>query len=173
MTWKHIALVGILIAGLLVFLKITSSTETGAVPTVTATKSAGSLELVGSRLNQLGDVPIGGGLVMTEFRLRNPGDEPVELLAGETSCMCTTAVIKKENGEISRRIEMPGHGGGSTGRLNMTLEPRSEATVIATFDPMAHGPGATGPIQREVILQTNSKTTPEVRLFFNGNVTPE
>lgn len=170
---KYIWILVVVIVGLLALLKISSNradkTQHAVAPTFVANKVESSLVNLASAPTNLGDIPIGGGLVDTEFRLKNTGSEPVTLLYGETSCMCTKAVVKRNNGEISSSIEMPGHG-GSSGRMDMTIESGEEAILAATFDPMAHGPSALGPIQREIVIKTNSKTTPEVRFSFWGTV---
>ena len=116
----------------------------------------------------IGDIPIRGGNVDAKFSFKNTGDETLKLTHGSTSCMCTEAVVQLSNGEMSPRIKMPGHG--SSGKMKMELAPGEEATLTATFDPMAHGPNAIGPITRDVILKTNSKTDPQIRFTFSGNV---
>lgn len=172
MKQKHI---WVLIVGIIVLLGILKITAGGsdteqhtAAPTFVTGRVESALVNLTTEANELGDIMIKGGLVNTEFKFKNMGNEPINLVSGETSCMCTEAIVKRDNGEISTRIEMPGHG--SSGRIDMTIEPGEEATLIATFDPMAHGPNALGPIQREIILKTNSKKTPELRFSFNGNV---
>jgi len=116
----------------------------------------------------LGEIPIRGGDVEAHFTFRNEGAEPLVLNQGQTSCMCTEAIVKKQNGEETPRIKMPGHG--SSGAINMTIEPGEEVTVVAIYDPMAHGPKGTGPIKRDVVLNTNSETDPQLRFSFIGNV---
>ena len=116
------------------------------------------VEIVGNNFD-VGDIPIGGGNIDAEFSFKNIGSETLKLTHGSTSCMCTEAVILKKDGEMSPRIKMPGHG--SSGDMSMELAPGEEAVLTATFDPMAHGPNALGPITRDVILKTNSKTDPQ------------
>ncbi len=115
----------------------------------------------------LKDIPIFGGTKEILFSFWNAGPEPVTLLEGVTSCMCTTAVVEK--GEtISERIEMAGHK--IPAKINQILKSGEEATLRVTFDPLAHGPNATGPMMREITLQTNSSETPVVKFRFLGNV---
>ncbi|MFA4831197.1 MAG: DUF1573 domain-containing protein [Patescibacteria group bacterium] len=160
--------------GLLALLKISGggggNDETyQAAKTFTGSKVESALVSLNTEPVDLGEIKIGSGLVETEFKFKNTGAESITLVYGETSCMCTEAVVKRANGEMSPRIKMPGHG-GNTGPLNLTLEPGEEAVLLAIFDPMAHGPDALGPIDREIVLKTNSKTTPELRFSFLGNV---
>ena len=84
--------------------------------------------------------------------------------------MCTEAVIKGSGNITSPRIKMPGHG--PIAQINQVLEPNEKAQLIATFDPLAHGPNGTGPIMRVIIIKTNSVKTPEVKFIFQGNVIP-
>ena len=109
------------------------------------------------------------GYTDISFTFRNDGTEPIALLDGETSCMCTTAVVKGEIG-TSQRILMRGHGPAA--RVNQVLDPGEEAELIATYDPNAHGPQGTGPISRDIMLRTNSVRTPTVRFKFFGTVVP-
>lgn len=106
-----------------------------------------------------GDIDIFGGKVSTKYTLKNEGSEPVTITDASTSCMCT-------EGEIA------GHTFGMHGSdvTSVTIPAGGEEVVKATFDPLAHGPEGTGPITRELMLKTNSKTTPVIRLKFSGNV---
>ncbi|MBI5755194.1 DUF1573 domain-containing protein [Candidatus Peregrinibacteria bacterium] len=125
----------------------------------------------------LGDIPIQGGKVDVEFPFKNTGSDSIALLEGVTSCMCTTAVVKGADGTTSPTLIMPmsgpghgDHGGAGPTKIYQVLNPGESATVIATFDPLAHGPDAVGPITREVVIYTNSTETPEVKFKFSGNV---
>ena len=118
----------------------------------------------------LKEIPIRGGKVDVYYTFRNAGDEPVVLMEGTTTCMCTEAVIKGNNDITSPRIVMPGHG--AIAQINQVLEPNEEAQLIATYDPLAHGPNGTGSIMREIIIKTNSVKTPEIKFIFQGNVIP-
>lgn len=110
------------------------------------------------------------GNIDIPFSFRNGGNEPLAILEGQTSCMCTTAIVKSNDGITSPRIVMSGHGPVS--RVNQVLKPGEEAQLIATFDPNAHGPKGTGPIMRDVTLRTNSTRTPTVTFRFSGTVVP-
>jgi hypothetical protein len=164
--------IGVVVA-LIVFVKVTGGSNTAGTEHVAATtfvseKVSSEMAVLDGGFVDLGEIPIRGGDVDALFRFKNNGSDPVSLVYGETSCMCTEAVVKKADGTLSSRIQMPGHG--SSGRLSMVIEPGEEAQMTATFDPMAHGPSALGPIMREIIIQTNSETTPELRFSFQGNV---
>src|SRR3990167_164432 len=49
--------------------------------------------------HELGDVPIGGGIVTKEYEIKNTTGRDMELLKIVTSCMCTTASVKAGNNE--------------------------------------------------------------------------
>lgn len=164
--------VGVVIA-LIVFVKVTGGSNTAGGEHVAATtfvseKVSSEMVVLDGGFVDLGEIPIRGGDVDAAFRFKNTGSDPVSLVYGETSCMCTEAVVKKADGTVSTRIQMPGHG--SSGRMSMVVAAGETVDMIATFDPMAHGPNALGPIMRDVIIQTNSKTTPELRFSFRGVV---
>ena len=117
----------------------------------------------------LDTIRMSDGNVDIPFTFKNAGDEPLVLLNGETSCMCTTARVESDAG-TSALIVMRGHG--PTARIYHVIDPEEEAKLIATFDPNAHGPKGTGPIMRDITITTNSKRTPEVKFRFRGNVIP-
>lgn len=106
-----------------------------------------------------GDIDIFGGKVETTYTLENTGAEDVSIVSAQTSCMCT-------EGEIDGlRFGMHERSGG------VVVIPAGESKILtAIFDPLAHGPDGTGPITRELLLKTNSETTPEVTVRFSGNV---
>ena len=126
---------------------------------------------VDSSMVDLGEIPIKGGIVEAKYTLQNNGSEPITITRGETSCMCTEAAIRSSDGTLSKRMKMPGHG-APAGNMNIVIEPNETAELIAYYDPMAHGPNGTGPIKRDVMLQTNSKMSPTLSVSFQGVVIP-
>ncbi len=106
-----------------------------------------------------GVIDINGGDVTTEFAVTNTGEEPVEVLDGTTSCACTSAQLKG--------IDFDMHNGMVR---TVTIMPGETKTLTATYDPLFHGPKGTGKITRDVILKTNSVTTPEIRARFKADV---
>lgn len=131
------------------------------------TESSGQIEVINNDID-LGDIVITGGKVDANFTFKNTGEEPVVVKAGSTSCMCTTAVIRKSDGTESARMKMAGHGPAPV--FAMLINPGEEVELIATFDPMAHGPDAIGPITRALVIYTTSTETPQVEFNFQGNV---
>tara|TARA_B100000745_G_scaffold300564_1_gene255332 strand:- start:16179 stop:16658 length:480 start_codon:yes stop_codon:yes gene_type:complete len=106
-----------------------------------------------------GDIDIFGGTVTTTFTLQNNGTEDVSIVAAVTSCACT-------EGEIDD-LQFGMHE--STG-AQVVVPAGGTKELVATFDPLAHGPNGTGRVTRELYLSTNSTVTPEVKAVFTGNV---
>ena len=152
----------------LVILAGCSKSETSQAASMRNTRSNGHIAVDGNNID-IGTIEMSKGMTDVKFTFRNDGEEPVALLEGETSCMCTTAVVKGNTG-TSQRIAMRGHG--PTARVYQVLDPGEEAELIATFDPNAHGPKGTGPIMRDVTLTTNAMRTPKVTFRFSGTVVP-
>ncbi|PCI25116.1 hypothetical protein COB57_02780 [Candidatus Peregrinibacteria bacterium] len=145
-----------------------SNSEFSRTQNVQISQSSGEIVIEVNNIN-VGEIPIMGGDIDISFVFKNAGDEPVSLLEGETSCMCTEAVVKNSEGVISPRMTMRGHG-ASQAVVNQILEPGESAILIATYDPLAHGPNGIGPIKRDIFIKTNSIKTPEIRFSFQGNV---
>ncbi len=126
---------------------------------------------VTEKSSEFGEIKIGGGKVSHYFRLVNDSDSELVIKDAHTSCMCTKAqIIAKDS--ISATAGMKGHG-GETGFLPFKIAPKQPFYVLATFDPMAHGPDALGPISRFIRLETSSLSQPLVELELSGNVVRE
>lgn len=131
-------------------------------------KTSGKLTIAENDF-ELGEISMKNGNVYREYQLSNNSQEPVTITKMNTSCMCTKAQLKEGEETLTGWAGMSGH---STGTLypNQTVNPGETVTVVANFDPNAHGPDATGPIHRTVNIQTNSKTNSTLSLNFSGNV---
>ncbi|PIR88332.1 MAG: hypothetical protein COU09_02760 [Candidatus Harrisonbacteria bacterium CG10_big_fil_rev_8_21_14_0_10_44_23] len=106
-----------------------------------------------------GDIDIFGGKVSTDYIIENRGTQDVAITSAYTSCMCT-------EGEINGyKFGMHGSSGEEA-----IIPAGGQETLTAIFDPLAHGPEGTGPITRELILETNSTASPELTIHFRGNV---
>jgi len=115
-----------------------------------------------------GDIPMSEGVATQSISLTNDTDQTITVTGMETSCMCTTAQIVHADGSKSGLKGMVGHGGSSN--LSETIQAGEVATLFVNFDPNAHGPSATVPITRNVMLRTNSQSQPVIELTFSGNV---
>ncbi len=109
-----------------------------------------------------GNIPIHGGKVSTVFTVTNEGDQPVTLTKVTTSCMCTDATIDGKT-----------FGLHMDPVANIVIAPKSGKEVTVTFDPLAHGDKAVGPVTRVVAITTNSSATPNLMFKFAGNVVNE
>ncbi len=115
-----------------------------------------------------GKISMAGGRVSYKYRIKNASEAPATIKKIYTSCMCTEAVF--EDGKITKGpFGMPGHG-LSVPAANVAMEPGSEAEIIVTFDPAAHGPAGIGRIEREIYLE--EETGEPLVLKFSANVTP-
>lgn len=114
-----------------------------------------------------GPLPLRSGLAQTSYFVRNTGAEPLVVNDVWTSCMCTTAVIRKGT-ETWGPFGMPGHG--LRRGINLSLAPGEDAEVAVVFDPAAHGPAGVGPVTRSIFL--SSTAGDPLELAFTATVTP-
>ncbi len=119
-----------------------------------------------------GDIDIMGGEVQKTFVLTNTEEEPLLLSGAVSSCMCTVAEFVLADGSRSGDFGM--HGGPDWSYL---VEPGESFDVEVTFDPMAHGPDATGPISRTVNViskvDESSEALAYTRIDVRGDVLSE
>lgn len=115
-----------------------------------------------------GDVSMADGKVRHSYRLKNEGTEALNIEAIWTSCMCTTAEVKTADGRVYGPFGMSGHGGKT--EADFEISAGQEFELIAEFNPNAHGPDATGPLQRTMFVKTNASKEP-LGLSFLANVT--
>lgn len=112
---------------------------------------------------------IGLDNVSHSFLVKNIGEGPITIEHVSTSCMCTTAQLKKGN-KISTRFGMD-HG--NLPRANITLEPGEETEVVVTYNPLAHGLArAAGYFRRAVYLKTRNPKE-EYELMIEMKVDPD
>jgi len=111
------------------------------------------------KVYDFGEIEIFGGKVENEFVLTNEGPDPIVIIAGTTSCGCT-------EGEIDG-ISFGMHEGMSS---DLTINAGETKNLKVIYDPLAHGPSATGKIDRQVFLKTNSTATPELEIRITANV---
>ncbi len=137
-----------LLFGSLLFFTSCSNTPTDEL----ANTAPGTLTTSSVLSYDWGDINIQGGDVSHTFTFQNTGDGLVRFETATTSCMCTTATITLSNGEKSPAFGM--HGSNSWGKYIAAGE---SASITVTFDPLAHGPNATGPISRKVYVATSAK----------------
>jgi hypothetical protein len=131
--------------------------------------ASGNLSIVGSTTHDWGNINIKGGDAEHTFAMKNSGDSLLYLKGAETSCMCTTARYRLPGGSMSPKFGM--HNNTTT--WGAEIKPGETFELEAVFDPMAHGPNATGPISRSVFLMTSDPNMPKQELKVKGNVLSE
>jgi len=110
-------------------------------------------------VHDFGSIDIFGGKVSTDFILTNSGPDDVTILAGTTSCGCTEGEI---NGIRFGMHEVMAQ--------QLTIPASQSIPVTAIYNPLAHGPDATGQIKRQLFLKTNSSVNPEIEMRIEANV---
>ena len=113
------------------------------------------------------DIKYSGGNVDHPFRIKNSGTSDLTIGNMSTSCMCTQVFFQKGS-IVGPRFGMTGHA--SEGAWKGVLKPGEEASIVAVFDPTAHGPSGVGPMSRLVSFETNDPDHPYVELSFKGTV---
>jgi hypothetical protein len=113
---------------------------------------SGGVEFVSAMEHDWGDINIQGGDVEYTFVLKNTANEPLLVQTAETSCMCTSAYIDIPDERTSPKFSMH----NNVKKWDGIVPAGEEFTVRTVFDPMAHGPEATGAIQRSVFLMTSA-----------------
>lgn len=127
-------------------------------------KSSSNLQIVENNID-LWDISMKNWKTDISFYIENKWEEDVSLWIATTSCMCTVWVVIDDNGNKSSLITM--HTKRS---LDMVVAAWKRVQLLATFDPNAHWPNATGPIYRDLTILTNSKKSPLLKFTFQGNV---
>ncbi|MEE8391559.1 MAG: DUF1573 domain-containing protein [Anaerolineae bacterium] len=116
----------------------------------------------------LGTVPITDGSVSATFTVRNDGQSDLTITSMETTCGCTTAVLESAQG-IS-----PVFGANASENptgWSAVLAPGEEASLIATFDTLFHGPDATGEFRRAVSVISDDPLNSRADVSFVVEVT--
>lgn len=112
-----------------------------------------------------GDINIAKGLVAHTFELKNESKSEITITGAPTSCMCTTAQYEFAGENYSPKFGLH----SNPKNWSYTVAPGEEFELIVTFDPMAHGPNATGPIMRTVSVNgTGNQTLATIKV--SGNV---
>lgn len=118
-------------------------------------------------LADLGTVPIDGGLLTATFTVRNAGRSDLVISGMQTSCGCTTAVLETDQGAS------PAFGANAAENpteWSAVLAPGEEARLVVTFDPMHHGPDATGAFKRTISILSDDPLNSRVNVAFDVEV---
>lgn len=126
----------------------------------------GKLELLEENNFDFEEILMTGGDVKHNYTLKNTGDGITKITNVQTSCMCTQAKVFDIKGESVGVFGMGGSHGPNP-QISLDILPGEEIIIEATYDPMAHGPDATGKLVREIFISTD--TNEEIKLRFRGN----
>lgn len=113
----------------------------------------------------LGELSMVKGAVETIFRVKNVGKRELEISGMETSCMCTTALLRID-GQESPVFGM--HDNPTD--WSVTLEPGGEADLVVTFDPAFHGPEGTGAVMRTISIKSSDLIDSSKKVQFEAVV---
>ena len=112
-----------------------------------------------------GIVSMAEGLVEYTYEIRNNGDGDLKIKSIETSCMCTTAVLK-----VGDKTS-PEFGMHSNLRFwSQKITPGQIGYLEVTFDPAFHGSRGIGQNIRAVYLSTNDPQNKGVQVRLSANV---
>jgi len=109
----------------------------------------------------LGEIPITGGVVTANFTVRNAGQSDLTITSLQTTCGCTTAVLKTAQGTSpvfgANLAENPMD-------WSAVLAPGEEALLVVRFDPAFHGTEATGRVKRGISVISNDPMSSRVNV---------
>ena len=136
--------------------------KTSASPSVEATSNANAVTKVVS--HEWGEIGINDGNALAEFSISNDGTDTLKLFNVVTSCACTTAQIVVGD-EVSPLF-------GMHTKSNYIAEvPAGDTAILKVeFDPAFHGPGGVGPVNRQIVVETNDPGQPELNFMATGTV---
>ncbi len=151
----------------LAFFALPSLYKTEQKAQVNTVKSTAGMLVADTSAFDLGTVSMAKGLVNYSFKIKNIGATPVALSTIYTSCMCTTATLKK-NGQAFGPFGMPGHV--PLPLVDQTMNGDEEATIEVVFDPAAHGPQGIGRVKRVIYITTTDALDKPLAVSFEANV---
>lgn len=108
------------------------------------------------------------GIVTKEIVLHASESGPARITRIQTSCMCTSALLKK-GGRTFGPFGMPGHG--VVPSIREEVAAGEDAILEIAFDPNAHGPSGVGRIDRVVTVEQGGGQQP-IQIEFSAVVTP-
>lgn len=164
--WNSI--IGLAVVGLVAVLFVRGGQNRAEPAVLSDNIPSDGVVTVENDAHDFGTISMGDGDVVHVYELKNRSSEPVTLGEIYTSCMCTTAQAKYEDGTESKVAGMRGHGAATA--LNRAIQPGESFQVEAVFDPAAHGPSGVGPVNRVVYVQTNSREKQMIELKFEATV---
>ncbi len=98
------------------------------------------------------------------FKIKNTGTDILKLSNIKTSCSCTSAQVKTDQGKS------PLFGMHGTSSWVGEVEPGGQAELEVVFDQRFHGPTGVGPVTRIITAQTNDANSPKLEFTLTGTV---
>lgn len=136
----------VLLAGVLAYFYFNSSPRAGGTEN---NQGAPRLEIAHGQYDA-GRVSMSEPPIQHTYEIKNTGQGDLEIKGIQTSCMCTTAVLKTEK-KTSPKFGMHDNSPFWT----QTIAPGETARLEVTFDQAFHGPEGVGPAVREIYFSTN------------------
>ena len=112
-----------------------------------------------------GEVSMAKGKVEKVFQVRNSGQSELIITGMESSCMCTSALLRNDGKESPVFGMHDNPTGWST-----IIRPGGEAELVVIYDPNAHGPDAVGPVTRTVTVNSNDVIDSAKKIRFEALV---
>lgn len=125
--------------------------------------------VVDPQRRDIGAVPIGGGPVMVTFAVRNKGGRDLRITGLQTSCGCTTALLRTGQGESP---VFAADASAVPESWSAVLRPGEGGEIVVTFDPLFHGPQGVGRFTRSVFIFSDDPLDPRVEATFQVEVIP-
>ena len=156
---NKVTIISIIGALLVVAGAVAYSSSTSSISPQLAEVAIASEIVVDRDSHDFGEIDIFAGTVQSDFTLTNTGTEDVTVSKATTSCGCTEGSIAGESFGMHEGLAQ-----------SIIIPAGGTEIVTAIYDPLAHGPNATGEITRQLFLTTNSETTSEIELRVSANV---
>ncbi len=122
------------------------------------------IEVIPQEYN-FGTISMADGPVKYTYKIKNIGQGDLKITRIQTSCMCTTAVLKVGN-NISPQFGM--HTSSLLWSQNIAPEEKGDLEVV--FDPGFHGPEGTGETIRGIYVFSNDPQNKKVEIRLIANV---
>lgn len=151
----------VLFGGGVVFLSKTGSSEADNSQTAT---DANTKAVVEETSYDWGEIGINDGNVEKVFNIKNEGTGTLKLFNVVTSCMCTTAQLSLGD------TKSPLFGMHTKSKYVLEVPSGQTAQLKVIFDPAFHGPSGIGPITRQIEVETNDPSTPQLSFMLTAVV---
>lgn len=115
----------------------------------------------------IGTISMAAGLIKKTYKIKNNGDSDLTINGIQTSCHCTTAILRVGDA-ASPEFGMD----GSSTFWSQKIAPGQSGDLEVIFDPAFHGPQGIGPTVRIVSISSNDPQNKTVKVQLIANVIP-